>query len=361
MERRPMRASICFTMTLNWGGLSRCRSVSDAVRGATEVLRAAGVPEAAASAEWLALSVFRRNRGGRAMVRLDNSRPSAAQLSRYADLCRRRERERTPVQYLVGEWDFHRVTLALRPPVLVPRPETEELVELVLKSDLSEGGEDRFSGGTRVLDVGCGSGAILIALLAAQPTWYGVGLDISDEAVALSRENVQAVGVGDRCAVEHAGIAEWPGIEMTYPFADTKDVVMARRRREARRPERGRKEVGGAAAGGQGGDEFGTRLFDVLVSNPPYILPQDMETLPPDVKRHEDVRALAGGGEDGLDVIRQVLRRAPELVRPGGLVWLEVDPSQPAIIAAQGWTGLRYDEMVRDVYGRERFCKFTVL
>lgn len=400
-----------FAVSMSWGGISRGKSVAEAVRAATSAFRAASVPEAAASAEWLALAVFRENEGGRAVVRHDQTLPSSRKLEAFTDLCRRREEQRVPVQYLVGDWDFHNVNLRLRPPVLIPRPETEELVELVLGSDLGSGAGGREPGGVRVLDVGCGSGAILCALLKAQPAWYGVGLDVSEEAVKLSLENVELLELEERCAVEHFGVEDWPGMEFVYLHGGSTVVAQRRDRVSAPREEDGpvaaledkrkerkmpviekkavgksRKKKGHNAEESDGNDEGGGddseelsslemrsgrketesskrsgSFFDVLVSNPPYIPSGDMATLPEEVGRHEDVRALAGGGEDGLDVIRSILSRAPSFVRSGGLVWMEVDPSQPKLIEEIHWPGLVYERTVEDVYGRDRFCCLRVL
>lgn len=365
-----------------WGGVSKSKSVSEAVRKATEKFDTAGVPEAAASAEWLALSAFGKPNNGRAMVRHDNSKPREGQLAKFSQLCRLRETKRLPVQYLVGEWDFHHVSLLLRKPVLIPRPETEELVELVLSSDLPVLDSQRASGGMRVLDVGCGSGAILAALLAAQPTWFGIGLDISEDAVALAQENMKRVGVDDRCSIELSSIEDWPGIELFYPLPGVNAIVSARRRQSMTVVPSGKKlprsrgnlkhkkaprnaakvadEEKPSVGEREDFSSFNARLFDVMVSNPPYIPSEDLISLPPEVKDHEDMRALAGGGSDGLDVIRIVLERAPELVRPGGLVWLEVDPSQPELISATTWKCLTYLETVQDFCGRDRFCKLRV-
>lgn len=397
-----------FAISMSWGGISRGQSVAEAVRAATSAFRAASVPEAAASAEWLALAVFRENEGGRAVVRHDQTLPSKRKLKAFTDLCRRREEQRVPVQYLVGDWDFHNVNLRLRPPVLIPRPETEELVELVLGSDLGSGPRGREAGGVRVLDVGCGSGAILCALLKAQPAWYGVGLDVSEEAVKLSRENLELLELEERCAVEHYAVEDWPGMEFVYLLGGS--AVVAQRQEEAassreengpvtalydkmEMPEMGKKSVGtsrkikqlnsgendGDDEGGGGDNEGFSSLemgsakkeieiskcsggfFDVLVSNPPYIPSGDMAALPEEVERHEDMRALAGGGEDGLDVIRLILSRAPSFVRSGGLVWMEVDPSQPKLIETNDWPGLDYERTVADVFGRDRFCCLRVL
>lgn len=372
-------AFVSTPVRMAWGGIAKSKSVSDAVRLATDAFRAANVPEAEASAEWIALSVFHNNVGGRSRVRMDRAPAKRALLTRYSGLCQQRAQNRMPVQYLVGNWDFHGVTLKMRPPVLIPRPETEELVELVLGTNLTVG--ERAPGGVRVLDVGCGSGAILVALLAARPTWYGVGLDISAEAVNLTRENCLACDIVARSAVEHDGVASWPG--MVLESSDDTDYGTVARRRRKSDGEVGdivtsgkvstsgtkKSSKGSKASKANNSHEankiVSTRPFDVLVSNPPYIPPQDMEALEPEVKRHEDVHALAGGGADGLNVVWQVLRRSVELVRPGGTVWLEVDPSQPKKIETflskdPDIPGLCYIRTVQDFWGRDRFCELRV-
>ena len=110
--------------------------------------------------------------------------------ARFSEMCA--PPERVPAQYILGDWDFHALTLAVRPPVLIPRPETEELVELVLGTH-GAGGAERAA---TFLDVGCGSGAIGLALLRALPEARCVGVDVSAAAVDLARENAAALGLG---------------------------------------------------------------------------------------------------------------------------------------------------------------------
>jgi release factor glutamine methyltransferase len=326
MARRSKPAFACSAARMLWGDLGTSKKVSEAVKLATAGLRAANVPEAEASAEWLAISIFQAGLGGssRAMIRRSDTQPSQEELSRFASLCRKRADLRTPVQYLVGSWDFHRVTLAVRAPVLIPRPETEELVELALGTGDTLAAKD---GKLRVLDVGCGSGAIVIALLAARPKWTGVGMDISEDAVALSLENAESCGVTKRCEIVHSDVGDW---------------------------------------------RLQGQVFDMLVSNPPYIPAADMTGLPDEVGMHEDYRALAGGGEDGsgMGVVRAVLGRTQDVVRKGGRVLLEVDPTQPSIIETaandgsdqQRWAGgLSYVRTFKDAYGRDRFCELEVV
>lgn len=291
-----------------WLAVTRCRTVASAVRAATALLEQSEVPEPSASAEHLAVACFERVTSRSAARTTASHAPNALELERFATLCRERQTKRTPVQYLVGDWDFHNVTLLVRAPVLIPRPETEELVEHVL-------GDFGSAVTARVLDVGCGSGAIVLAVLAARRAWTGVGLDISKHAAELSRDNAQLLGLTERCDVMHGDIA-----------GDAVD---------------------------------GMRPFDVLVSNPPYIPTADMAGLDAEVAVHEDHGALCGGG-DGLDVVRSILRAAPRLVKQGGSVWLEVDTSHPSKLATEEFEGLQYVATHLDLYGHERFCHLRV-
>jgi release factor glutamine methyltransferase len=160
-----------------------------------------------------------------------------------------------------------------------------------------------------------------------------VGLDVSSDAVALSRLNARELGLSGRyeAVLEPQGIAAFS----RQPFP-----------------------VSTAAAVGI------TRGFDLVVSNAPYIPSADMATLPPEVQNFEDERVLCGG-HDGLDVIRHVIRAAPNLLRPGGTgtVWLEVDTSHPPLLqswlqqsAARG-LGVGMVRWLPDLSGRPRFCE----
>jgi release factor glutamine methyltransferase len=332
-----------------WGDLSRSRCVSEAVVSAARVLRAAKVPEPEASAEWLAIHAFALSNQSRATIRRNPKLLNERDINRYTLLCRKRALNRTPVQYLVGSWDFHNITLKLRPPVLIPRPETEELVELVLRG----APKPRPGLHYHVLDVGCGSGAILVALLVAHPTWRGIGIDVSEPAIALSMRNARYNRVNGQCGFQLADIASWPGVIVQE---DKLGTVIARRPITRKLPD---SDIRVAAEPVQSG------AFDVLVSNPPYIPSRDMAQLAPEVAQHEDPGALAGGGRDGMGVIRKILLRAGELVRPGGRIWLEVDPTQPALIALEVETNeelakLRYVRTTKDMNGRDRFCELEV-
>lgn len=241
-------------------------------------------------------------------------------------LCRLRAEQHVPVQYLVGEWDFHHLSLEMRPPTLIPRPETEELVDMVLKwlrrdvIDLSSsaGGASEI---LRFLDVGSGTGAIGLALLNDLPGASCVAIDAQQTAVRLSRRNAERTGLQDRYSCFHTDIARFGTKPGTCPAKVTDGI--------------GDRETARGVKEGEGIDG----CFDFIVSNPPYIPRRDMEALPRDVAEHEDSVAL-DGGEDGLDVVREIVQRCPRLLRKGGprQLWMEVDTSHPE--AMQRWFGL---------------------
>lgn len=238
---------------------------------------------------------------------------SREKIKRLWYLCTKRL-SRMPVQYIIEEWDFRDLTLKLRPPVFIPRPETEELVELVL-TDLQKRTEAAEMQQT-CLEIGCGSGAISLSLLKNLPQLEAFALDRSQEAVDLSRENASRLGLQDRLKVYHMDVIK-----------DAEKIL---------------------------------GLFSsvsVLVSNPPYLFTEDMASLEPEIFRFEDHAALDGGA-DGLNVIRQILTLAPDLLSNRGRVYLEVDPRHPPLVRqrVEMMGDLRYVETRHDVSGRPRFC-----
>jgi release factor glutamine methyltransferase len=300
-------------------------TVGAALRAAIAELSAASVPEPSASAEHMLAHVLGSASRGVLVARADEPL-GAVRAERFREMVAARL-ERKPVQYILGEWDFLELTLAVRPPVLVPRPETEELVLLALErcAALAQGAPP-----ARVLDVGCGSGAIGLAVLHRRRAASCLAIDVSTDAVALAKANAASLGLGARYDCRLCAFAE------------------LRVRGEA-----------GAPAGAP------AERFDVLLSNPPYIPARDMPTLEPEVARWEDERALCGGA-DGMDVIGAILSRAAALLRgPGCEVWLEVDPSHPPLIRrwvdARPDARLRYVETVNDLGGFERFVRLVVV
>ncbi|CAM9820444.1 unnamed protein product [Discosporangium mesarthrocarpum] len=266
----------------------------------------------------------------------------AAAWDELAFLCRLRSKH-TPVQYLVGEWDFHDTSLVMRPPILIPRPETEELVELVLRW-LEATFRPRIQGRSgegvlRFLDVGSGTGAIGLALLKALPSSRCVAIDADESAVELSLLNAERIGVADRYMCFHTRVA---------------DLV---------RSTDGECSGGTVTIDGVSMEQG----FDFVVSNPPYIPSADMNGLQADVLDHENWGAL-DGGKDGLDVVRDIVGCCPRILRRGGLreLWMEVDTSHPALM--EGWlgeevgegamqAGVTKFEWMRDMSGHPRFVR----
>ncbi|KAI0564647.1 hemk methyltransferase family member 1 [Gracilaria domingensis] len=284
-----------------WHTLSRSTTIRVAVAAATRLLSRSHVAEPALSAQHLAVHAF-AGVHTTTQARFSERKPRVHEISRFIHLCKQREQWRTPVQYLVGDWDFHAITLRVRPPVLIPRPETEELVEHLLR--------DMRQQSAHIVDVGCGSGAIMLAALAARPGWTATGVDISDAAVRLSKENSRLLGLQQRATIVHGRLSD---------------------------------------ACAQGG------LFDALVSNPPYIPACEMSGLQREVREHEDFGALCGG-EDGLEVVREVLQWAAHGVKKGGSIWLEVDTSHPPVLERKQFEHIEYVKSYIDLSGNARFC-----
>ena len=199
-------------------------------------------------------------------------------------LARRAARE--PLALITGRQEFWSLPFGVTPDTLIPRPDSETLIEAALAAR-----PDRAA--TRsILDLGTGTGCLLLAALTEFPTAWGVGADLHPGAAALARRNAAALGLSHRAAIL---CANWD------------DALHAR--------------------------------FDLVLSNPPYIPGGDIPALQPEVARHEPRRAL-DGGPDGLDAYRTLLGRLPDLLHPGGTAILELGAGQaPAVTAlARGWT-----------------------
>jgi release factor glutamine methyltransferase len=192
-----------------------------------------------------------------------------------------RRLEREPVARIVGVKEFWGLPLRLNDATLVPRPETETVVEAALAAIDSAGPRTRA---LRIADLGTGSGALLIALLTELPNATGIGTDVSRKALAAARDNADRLGLAAR----------------------TEFAVC----------------------------DFGatlTRTFDLVVSNPPYIASADIDTLSPEV-RH-DPRSALDGGADGLDCYRTIAGQAPGLLRPKGALVVELGIGQEPAVA----------------------------
>ncbi|MBR0672596.1 peptide chain release factor N(5)-glutamine methyltransferase [Neoroseomonas soli] len=269
---------------------------------AGQVLRAAGIEQPRLEARWLLAHVL----GCREEDLLRDPRaPVPAGKGRaFAELLRRRT-AREPLAHLVGHVGFWTLDLAVSDATLVPRPDTEAVVEAALAAF-----PDR-SQVRRVLDLGTGTGALLLAVLAECPGAWGLGIDVAPAAAALAARNAAANGLAARAGFV-AG--DW-------------DAPLAGR-------------------------------FDLVLSNPPYIESGAIADLMPEVALHEPRLAL-DGGLDGLDAYRRILRRAPFLLAPGGRLVLEIGAGQrPGVEAIARREGLALLAADRDLGGVERALVF---
>jgi release factor glutamine methyltransferase len=266
--------------------------------GAKQRLKAAGVDSPVIDARLLVQAAAGATRTD---IISDPYRPlSADQSAELNRLLIRRER-REPISHILGVKGFWKIMLRVTPEVLTPRPETETILDVVLELYAQAA---RFS----VLDLGVGSGAILLAILTERPGAMGLGVDVSEEALAVARENAANLGLAGRAALLRG---DW-----TAGLAD--------------------------------------EGFDLVVSNPPYIRSGDLAGLDPEVRDHEPRLAL-DGGPDGLTAYRRLAEEIPRVLRPGGRFALEIGWDQGAAVAAlftdAGAQGVR---IVRDLGDRDR-------
>ena len=270
---------------------------------AVDLLSAAGISTARVDPEWLLAAVLGV---GRVEAQLDLDRPLPSPVAaRYAAAVRRRAR-REPLQQVLGWEAFRGLRVRVTADVLVPRPETETLVEWAL--GLLPPAENGVR--LRALDLGTGSGAIACALAAERRDVDVVAIDVSRAAAAVARENARQLGLAERVTV----------------------VV------------------------GDLSDPLGRGCADLLVSNPPYLPSAILSGLEPEVGAHEPRLALDGGG-DGLRVIRRIATSAREVLRPSAPLLLETAGGSQAgdvagLLCAAGFTGVA---VRADLAGVDRF------
>ncbi|EZA57918.1 hypothetical protein DMN91_003278 [Ooceraea biroi] len=229
------------------------------------------------------------------ILNVRNDRLSASQIEKLESLCECRL-SRMPVQYIIGEWDFRDITVKLVPPIFIPRPETEILVDFVLKRLNSSQVEN-----CEILEIGCGSGAISLALAHACKKIKCTAIDMNLHACELTTTNRNNLNLANQIMVMHATLTPDANIEIS------------------------------SILNGTGNVDLNSRLFDFVISNPPYVPTKDISRLQPEIKIYEDLRAL-DGGDDGLKVIKPLLKYAAKTLKPGGRLFLEVDPIHPEYI-----------------------------
>jgi len=236
---------------------------------------------------------------------------TADELAGFKQLIKRRLK-REPVAYILGYKDFWDITLAVDKNVLIPRPETELLVESALDF-IFENTDVRQM---RILELGTGSGAIILSLAAAKPGHLFYASDADACALAVARKNAGANQLADQ-------VGFFAGCWFAPIHPDTK--------------------------------------FDLIVSNPPYIPAPEISGLAPEICQYEPGRAL-DGGVDGLDCIRRIVRTASGYMRPGGHLMLEIGNGQREAVEylIEDTAGMRFSQSIRDYAGYDRVMVATI-
>ena len=278
------------------------RPLGELIEAGSRYLARRGVAEATSVCEWLAANLL-------GCGRLELLTHTAAPVGEERAAILRSQLIRVaggePVQYVLGEWDFRDLTLTVDRRALIPRPETEQLVDIVLAA------EDLWCGGSPwIVDVGTGSGCIVLSLVHERPGARLTAIDISEAALALARENSERCGVGGR-------------VEFRL---------------------------------GRGCGEFVAGSIDAIVSNPPYIASGVVLGLERHIRDHEPHTAL-DGGEDGLDIVREITRDAALVLRRGGRLFYEIGDDQGSavrdILETHGFDEI---EIREDLAGKTRFA-----
>jgi release factor glutamine methyltransferase len=256
-------------------------AVSTARRTLTNEFRSAGLDTPELDARLIVGHALELDHAG--LLAAAHRRLDAQEAAAIARLAGRR-RAREPVARIVGVKEFWGLQFALGAATLVPRPESETVVEAALAAIDRAGARSRA---LRIADLGTGSGALMLALLSELPNAVGVGTDRSVAAIAIARANAARLGIAARA------------VFLACDFA---------------------------AALGDG--------FDLVVSNPPYVRSADIDALAPDVRDH-DPRLALDGGADGLDAYRAIASEARRILAPGAELIVEIGYGQEASVAAE--------------------------
>lgn len=259
-------------------------SIAEAVLEASKILRKAGVPEARREAGSLLENVIKKDRTF--LISHAEDRLDSHHFGRYREVVERRAAGE-PLQYITGTQEFYGRTIHVTPAVLIPRPETELLVEAALELMT-----DSFV----FCDIGTGSGCIAITLLCERPEARGIAVDVSEAALKIARQNAINLNVAER---------------LTFGVSDCFESLP---------------------------DNLSS--FDLIVSNPPYVAGDVIDGLQREVRDHEPLIALSPGS-DGLAIIRPLIEQAPDFLRKDGYLLLEIGFDQgeaiPGLVDRNAW------------------------
>ena len=290
---------------------SKSLDVRTALKQGIHLLRQARVPSDTLAAELLLLHVTRRDRTW--LYAHPEELLDSHSIESYFSLLRRRAAGE-PTQHLTGKQEFWGLEFEVTPDVLIPRPETEHLIEVALDRlavrELRSGRDPKLTGeGLTIVDIGTGSGCIAIALAKELPAAKLYATDISPTALAVAQRNATRLGFSDR-----------------IHFLES-DLFSAFSSSSNQSPVTNHQSL----------------LFDLIISNPPYIGRKEAKTLPAEVRDHEPASALYGG-EEGYELYGLLIPEAPHHLKPSGLLVLELGhdslPAVRPLLESTQWTNV---------------------
>lgn len=268
----------------------------EAVEFGTKCLTDAGVPDAALDAWYLLQMVCKIERS---YYYVHGEEDITQDAQKEYEIAVQKRAEHIPLQYIIGEQEFMRLRFKVNSNVLIPRQDTETLVEQVLKI---------VKPGMKVLDLCTGSGCVLISVLKNAPELTGMGSDISKTALLVAKENAKL----------HEVDAEWVRSDLFDNITET---------------------------------------FDVIMANPPYIPTGEILSLMPEVRDFEPENALDGGA-DGLDFYRKIAGQVKDYLNPGGYVYMEIGYDQgEAVSELMRNAGFTEVEVIKDLARNDRVVK----
>ena len=283
--------------------MSEVLTVLDVVQKSADFLEKKGVDSPRLSAEWLIAHAIGLDRMA-LYLQFDRPLNEEELNAMRSNVARRGKRE--PLQYVLGQAQFHELTIKCDSRALVPRPETEQLVERVLNDGLEIDQE------YRILDLGTGSGAIALALAMGLPKASIIATDVSEDALSLAKENALLCGLQTR---------------VDFRLSNWFESI---------------------------GDETD---FDLIISNPPYLTQSELESAETEVKDFEPLTALVAA-EEGLADLRAIIRGSFERLAPGGTLWLETGIEHRAALVEECRNlGYSESEGFDDWSGRPRFVR----
>lgn len=275
--------------------------IFEALKSAAEILQASAVSDATREAK--SLLAFALNKNQTFLIAHSEYELSFEEEKRFRDFVKRRAR-REPFQYIVGRQEFCGLDFFVMPDVLIPRPETEMIVEAAIEIL-------RPPENSRFCEVGIGSGCIAVSILHSVETAGAIGLDISEKALNVAEKNAKTHRVSERLKLQISDVFE----------------------------------------------NLSNEKFDLIVSNPPYIPRDDLKTLQAEVREFEPLTALTDGG-DGLSIIEKIISQTPKFLNSGGFLLMEIGVKQAGDVKAMFDKKIwRAVEILPDLQGIPRTVK----